>query len=116
MPRQQPRRWLVTTAPLLAALAGSVGAQETAPGLPSAREMAGSREDVWGEAAIRQPGGPSFEFYKDLLPPLRYVNTAFRHYPILLSAPGAAVKARWVSNGSALNARADKPPMWREVG
>src|SRR5262249_39998091 len=47
---------------------------------------------------------------------LRYVNTAFRHYPIVLSAPAAAVKARWVSNGSAVNARADKKPMWKEVG
>jgi hypothetical protein len=116
MPRLGPRHRLVTTAPLLAALAGTVSAQEKDPGLPTAGEMAKAREDVWGEAAIRQPGGPSFEFYKDLLPPLRYVNTLFRHYPIVLSAPGAAVKARWVSNGSALNARADKPPMWREVG
>src|SRR5262245_53460500 len=116
MPRHVRRLWLVKTAPILAALAGPVAAQEKAPALPSAREMAEAREDVWGGAAIRQPGGPSFEFYKDLLPPLRYVNTAFRHYPIVLSAPGAAVKARWVSNGSALNALADKPPMWREVG
>src|SRR5262249_59596496 len=41
---------------------------------------------------------------------------AFRHYPVVLSAPRAAVKARWVSNGSAVNARADKKPMWYEVG
>jgi hypothetical protein len=26
------------------------------------------------------------------------------------------VKARWVSNGSTINARADQKPMWREVG
>jgi hypothetical protein len=84
--------------------------------LPSVKEMAASKQDVWGEAALRQPDGPSYEFFKDLLPPLRYVNTAFRHYPIVLSAPEAPVKARWVSNGSAVNARADKKPMWREVG
>jgi hypothetical protein len=78
--------------------------------------MAASLQDVWGEAALREPGGPSYEFFKDLLPPLRYVNTAFRHYPVVLSAPSAGVKARWVSNGSAVNARADKKPMWREVG
>jgi hypothetical protein len=84
--------------------------------LPSVREMANARQDVWGEAAIRQPGGPSYEFFKDLLLPLRYVNTAFRHYPIVLSAPGARIKARWVSNGSAVNARANQKPMWREVG
>src|SRR4051794_1847750 len=74
--------------------------------LPTAREMAAAHRDVWGEAALRQPGGPSYEFFRDLLPPLRYVNTAFRHYPLVLSAPSAPVKARWVSNGSAVNARA----------
>jgi hypothetical protein len=78
--------------------------------------MADSREDVWGEAAIRHPDGPSYEFFADLLPPLRYVNTAFRHYPLVLSAPAAPTKARWISNGSGVNLRADKPPMWREVG
>jgi hypothetical protein len=66
---------------------------------------------VWGEAALRQPGGPSYEFFKDLLPPLRYVNTTFRHYPIVLSAPKARTKAWWVSNGSAINARANQKPM-----
>lgn len=84
--------------------------------LPSVAEMAAAREDVWGEAAIRAPGGPSYEFFRDLLPPLRYVNTQFRHYPIVLSAPLAPVKARWVSNGSGVNLRADKPPMWKEAG
>ena len=84
--------------------------------LPSVKEMAASKQDVWGEAALRQPDGPSYEFFKDLLPPLRYVNTAFRHYPVVLSAPASPVKVRWVSNGSAINARADKQPMWREVG
>jgi hypothetical protein len=78
--------------------------------------MAGSNRDVWGEAALRHPDGPSYEFFRELLPPLRYVNTAFRHYPIVLSAPSAPVKARWVSNGSAVNARADKKPMWKEAG
>lgn len=78
--------------------------------------MARSREDAWGEAAIRAPGGPSYEFFRDLLPPLRYVNTAFRHYPIVLSAPLAPVKARFVSNGIGINLRADKPPMWKEAG
>jgi hypothetical protein len=91
-------------------------AGEEAKRLPSVQEMAASQEDVWGEAALRQPGGPSYEFFKDLLPPLRYVNTAFRHYPIVLSAPWARIKARWVSNGSAINARANQKPMWYEVG
>src|SRR5438876_1123758 len=87
-----------------------------APQLPTPAEMAAARTDVWGDAAARQADGPSYEFFKDLLPPLRYVNTDFRHYPIVLGAPAAPVKARWVSNGSAVNARADKKPMWREAG
>lgn len=80
------------------------------------REMAASKVDVWGEAAMAHPDGPSYELFKDLLPPLRYVNTAFRHHPLVLSAPQASVKARWISNGSGINLRADKPPMWREFG
>lgn len=84
--------------------------------LPTAEQMAAAREDVWGEAALRHPDGPSYEFFKDLLPPLRYVNTAFKHYPVVLCAAGQPVKARWVSNGSGINLKADKPPMWREVG
>lgn len=94
----------------------SVQAGEQLKRLPSVQEMAVSRQDVWGEAALRQPGGPTYDFFKDLLPPLRYVNTDFRHYPIVLCAPRARVKARWVSNGSAVNARANQKPMWREVG
>jgi hypothetical protein len=99
-------------------LSVSISAQagEEAKRLPSVQEMAVSRQDVWGEAALRQPGGPNYELFKDLLPPLRYVNTAFRHYPIVLSAPRARIKARWVSNGSAINARANQKPMWYEVG
>lgn len=100
----------------LAALALGTATTAAQPTLPTPKAMAAAREDVWGEAAIRQPGGPSYEFFKDLLPPLRYVNTAFKHYPIVLSAPAHAVKARWVSNGSGVNLRADKPPMWKEVG
>src|SRR6059058_4124525 len=83
----------------LLAVAGAAFGDEPARPLPP-REMAEAREDVWGEVALRQPGGPSYEFFRDLLPPLRYVNTDFREYPIVLSAPGAAVKARWVSDGS----------------
>jgi hypothetical protein len=78
--------------------------------------MAAAVNDAWGEAARTQPGGASYEFFKDLLPPLRYVNTEFRHYPIVLSAPAASIKARWVSNGSGVNLRANKKPMWKEVG
>jgi hypothetical protein len=78
--------------------------------------MASSLRDVWGDAALAQPGGPSYAFFKDLLPPLRYVNTEFRHYPIVLCAPSAPVKVRWISNGSGVNLRANKKPMWKESG
>jgi len=84
--------------------------------LPSVQAMIEARTDVWGEAARKQPNGASYEFFKDLLPPLRWVNTDFRHYPIVLSAPRSPHKTRLVSNGSAVNARANKPPMWYEQG
>jgi hypothetical protein len=84
--------------------------------VPSVEEMIASRTDVWGEAARRQPNGASYEFFKDLLPPLRWVNTDFRHYPLVLSAPRSPHKVRLVSNGSAVHARANKPPMWYELG
>jgi len=74
-----------------------------------------SGKDVWGEAAMRRPGGPSYEFFADLLPPIRYCNAAFRHYPIVLSAPGSLAKARLVSNGSAVNA-ASGHERWKDVG
>jgi hypothetical protein len=63
--------------------------------------------DLWGEAAMKRPEGPTYQFFARQLPPLRYVNAAFRHYPIVLSAPRNPVKARLISNGSAINARAN---------
>ena len=84
--------------------------------LPTVKEMIDARTDVWGDAAMRQPDGASHAFFKDLLPPLQWVNTEFRHYPIVLSAPRSPQKARLVSNGSAINPRANKPPMWNEQG
>lgn len=82
----------------------------------SVSQMAASRDDVWGDVAIEQPNGASYEFFKDLLPPLRYVNAEFRHYPIVLCAPRSPRKFRVVGNGSAVFARANKPPMWFESG
>src|SRR6185369_9356894 len=49
------------------------------------------------------PNGPSYEFFKKLLPPPRYVNADFHFYPIVLSAPNASTKARLISNGSGVN-------------
>ena len=104
---------------LLAAVPAAAAAQQSsrpAATFVSPEAMAASRTDVWAEAAINTPGGPNHEKFADLLPPLRYVNTAFRHYPLVLCAPAAKVKARWISNGSGVNLRTEKPPMWREVG
>lgn len=83
--------------------------------LPHLEEVLASGKDLWGEAAIARPEGPSYEFFAGLLPPLRYVNTRFRHYPIVLSAPCETAKIRVVSNGSGINARAETGG-WYEVG
>ena len=74
-----------------------------------------AKTDLWGEEAMRRPEGPGYEFFAGLLPPLRYVNAPFRHYPIVLSAPRHPVKARLVSNGSAINAPGDGG-WWNGVG
>jgi hypothetical protein len=78
-------------------------------------DVLAAKEDLWGLAAMQQSNGPSYEFFADLLPPLRYVNAQFRYYPIVLGAPGSVQKARLVSNGSAINARAGLNT-WKEVG
>ena len=62
-----------------------------------------AKRDVWGEAAMTQPNGASYEFFKDLIPPPRYVNADFHYYPIVLSGPNATNKARLISNGSGIN-------------
>src|ERR1017187_7050016 len=73
--------------------------------LPSLDDAMASRTDLWGELAMRQPNGPSYEFFAPILPPLRYVNADFHYYPIVLSAPNARIKARLIANGSGLNLR-----------
>lgn len=83
--------------------------------LPTLQEALVAETDVWGEASLRQPNGPSYAFFASLLPPLRYCNAAFKHYPIVLSAPGSTKKARYVSNGSAVNAHA-KLNTWYDNG
>ena len=77
------------------------------------REMLDAKTDLWGEEAMRRDGGPTYEFFRDLLPPLRYCDPDFRHYPILLSAPSAPAKARLISNGSAVNAHPTGGIEWR---
>src|SRR3954447_22303091 len=55
--------------------------------LPTLSEAAASKRDLWGETAMRQPNGPSYAFFEQLLPPPRYVDAEFHYYPLLLSAP-----------------------------
>ncbi|HEX7446650.1 MAG TPA: hypothetical protein VF306_03840, partial [Pirellulales bacterium] len=56
---------------VLSSLGGGALGQEPSlatRNLPTATEMALARDDVWGEAALAQPDGPSYEFFRDLLP------------------------------------------------
>jgi hypothetical protein len=105
------RRFVVAITLVIPAVAAT-----SAERLPTSAEMTASKFDLWGEAALRQPGGPTYEFFAGLLPPLRYVDADFLHYPIVLSAPSATVKGRLVSNGSAINALARQPNYATEAG
>jgi hypothetical protein len=107
---------IATTTPHPTVAADDSTSKRPANKLATVQQMIDARTDVWGDAAMRQPNGASYEFFKDLLPPVRWVNAQFHHYPIVLSAPRALRKVRLVSNGSAVNARANKPPMWFEQG
>jgi hypothetical protein len=97
------------------ALLGAAVAAQGATNLPSLEEVIAARQDLWGEAAMREPNGASYEFFERLLPPPRYVNADFRYYPIVLSAPNAPVKARLISNGSGINLSAGARS-WRDNG
>src|SRR5262245_44116087 len=102
----------------LCVFSGSGGALTAGPppsAMPSLSEVVAAKRDVWGELAMRQPNGASYEFFEPLLPPPRYVNADFRYYPLVLSAPGAAVKARLISNGSGVNLRGGARS-WKDVG
>lgn len=97
-------------------LAAATSPAVAGPGpLPTLDEVVDSGADLWGEAALRQPNGPGYEFFRGLLPPPRYVNADFRFYPIVLGAPGAHRKARLISNGSGVNLRGGSRS-WRDVG
>lgn len=86
-----------------------------ASSIPTLDEAVNSNLDLWGEAAMAQPNGASYEFFAPLLPPPRYVNADFRYYPIVLSAPNAKVKARLISNGSGVNLSGGSRS-WNDVG
>src|SRR4051812_28513208 len=74
----------------------------TSAKIATLEEALDAKVDLWGIAAMQQTNGASYEFFSKLLPPLRYVNAKFRHYPIVLCAPGSLQKARLISNGSAI--------------
>jgi hypothetical protein len=94
----------------------AIGLSACSPFKQSSKDVLDTNVDVWGEAALKQPGGPTYEFFRDLLPPLRYVDANFRVYPITLSAPGNPTKARFVGNGSAINALARQRNWVNETG
>src|SRR3954467_5488686 len=67
------------------------------------QDMIAAKTDIVGEAALKQPGGPSFEFFEKVLPPLRYVDAPYKHYPIVLAAPRCTAKAKVLSAGGIIN-------------
>ena len=87
----------------------------SAASLPNLEEALAARRDVYGEAAMAQPNGASYEFLAPLITPPRYVHADFRHYPLVLSAPNTTVKARLISNGSGVNLHGGSRS-WHEVG
>ncbi|MGN6545221.1 MAG: hypothetical protein ACTHK7_09250, partial [Aureliella sp.] len=96
-------------------LSGWLWASALGQELPKLDKVVESRKDVWGEAAMAEPNGASYEFFRDLLPPPRYVNADFRYYPLVLSPPRSRVKARLISNGSGVNLRGGTRS-WKDVG
>lgn len=110
------RIWRVVLALGILSCLGGVRAADPPPSaVPSLAEVVAAKRDVWGELAMRQPNGASYEFFAPLLPPPRYVHADFRYYPLVLSAPGATVKARLISDGSGVNLRGGARS-WKEVG
>jgi hypothetical protein len=105
-------RRLASLVAFLAIVLSLEGADGNLPPLAAAIE---SKTDVWGEAAMRQTNGASYEFFENLLPPPRYVHADFRYYPIVLSAPSSRVKARLISDGSGLNLQGGARS-WNVVG
>lgn len=98
-----------------ALLSGWLWASALGQELPTLGEVVASRKDAWGEAAMAEPNGASYEFFRDLLPPPRYVNADFRYYPLVLSPPRSRVKTRLISNGSGVNLRGGTRS-WKDVG
>jgi hypothetical protein len=75
-----------------------------------------SKTDILGEASLQQPGGPSYEFFEKVLPPLRYVDAPYKHYPIVLAAPRSLVKGKVLSTGGIINPLAHRYQWVGEAG
>ena len=99
-------------APAPAARPGETAASATP--LESLDEALAAATDAWGRRALAQPEGPTYEFFAALLPPLRYVNAAFREAPIVLADPRGRGKVRVNGDGSGLLARANHE-YWLDV-
>ena len=94
--------------------------------LCGSRGIARPREHSQGRGDSRRPDrfarrpcpatahGASYEFFENVLPPLRYVHADFKHYIIALSAPHEPQKGRMVSNGSGINLRGNAGVNWPE--
>jgi len=80
------------------------------PPLPGLEEVIASKVDLWGEAALRHPGGPTYDFFARLLPPLRYVDADFLHYPIVLSAPARRRRPGWSATAAPSTPWHGSPP------
>jgi hypothetical protein len=100
--------------PYLASVPFALGNAALAQFTP--QQLVESKADILGEAALKQPGGPGYEFFENVLPPLRYVDARYKHYPIVLSAPRSLVKGKITSNGSIVNPLARRYQWVGEAG
>lgn len=93
----------------------SVNAQTPADSI-TIDQIVKSNRDILTEFALSQPDGPNYESLVPLMTPVRWVTAEFHHFPVVLSAPSAPVKARLASNGGALSPFANYAPTWKEAG
>ena len=78
--------------------------------------MIAARTDVWGDAARQQPNGASYDVLQRPAAAAALGQHRLPPLPDRAQCATGRAKARLVSNGSAINPRANKPPMWYEQG
>ena len=88
------------------------------PRPPSSRHSKSSNRRPISSATrlCDEPGGPSYEFFEKVLPPLRYVDARYKHYPIVLAAPRSLVKGKVLSTGGIINPLARRYQWVGEAG